>query len=200
MCGRYYVDDETAKAVARLIGQINEKSSVSRDVHPTDSATIITGYVDNYVDKLAEKQMYWGFPSFQGKGVLFNARCETVLEKRMFKESAIRQRCVIPAKGFYEWDKQKNKVTFLRKDEPLLWMAGIYNRFEGVDRFVILTTKANASVSPVHDRMPLIIESNELENWIFDEKSLVYLLNKDPVLLERYMPYEQQSLLFDTEE
>lgn len=64
-------------------------------------------------------------------------------------------------------------MTFLRKDEPVLYMAGFYNQFQGEERFIIITTQANASVKQVHDRMPLILEKNELEDWIYDDKFLI---------------------------
>lgn len=61
---------------------------------------------------------------------------------------------MIPAAGFYEWSRQKEKNTFYRKDGKPLYLAGFYDRFDKEDRFVILTTVANASMRPVHDRMP----------------------------------------------
>ncbi len=80
----------------------------------------------------------------------------------MFRDSVLHRRCIIPAKHFYEWDSDKNKVTFLRKDKSVLYMAGFYNCFQGEDRFIIITTQANTSVQKVHNRMPLILEDKEL--------------------------------------
>ena len=81
----------------------------------------------------------------------------------MFRESALHRRCVIPARRFYERDREKNKVTFQKEDQKVIFMAGLYNQFEGQDRFVILNTQANSSVSGVHDRMPLLLEEKELK-------------------------------------
>jgi putative SOS response-associated peptidase YedK len=73
-------------------------------------------------------------------------------------------------------------------------MAGCFQSFQGEERFVILTTQANASVSPVHHRMPLVLEKNEIENWIFDDQSVEFILHKTPPELMRRTEYEQLQL------
>ena len=138
--------------------------------------------------------MHWGFPQYQKKGLLINARAETALERKTFRESVLHRRCVIPARHFYEWDFDKNKVTFFREDRPVLFMAGFYNRFQDDERFIILTTQANASVSPVHNRMPLVLDEGELEDWVYDDKFTEYALHKTSPELWREQEYEQQSL------
>ena len=77
----------------------------------------------------------------------------------------------------------------------MLYMAGIYSRYQDEDRFVILTTQANASMKPVHDRMPLILEKNEIIPWIFDREKTSEFLHKVPCMLERRSEFEQMSLL-----
>ena len=79
--------------------------------------------------------MQWGFPQYQKKGLLINARAETALERKSFRDSVLHRRCVIPARHFYEWDSDKNKVTFFRKDAAVVYMAGFYNRFGDEERF-----------------------------------------------------------------
>ena len=85
-------------------------------------------------------------------------------------------------------------MTFLREDEPVLYMAGFYNRFQEEERFIIITTQANESVKKIHDRMPLILERQELEDWIYDDNFLEFALHKVPVQLIKHQEYEQQSL------
>ena len=75
-----------------------------------------------------------------------------------------------------------------------MFMAGCYDCFEGQDRFVILTTEANASVRPVHDRMPLILEQSEIEDWVMGNGVTEHFLRKTPILLEKGAEYEQMSL------
>ena len=192
MCGRYYVDDDTAREIEKVVREVDKKLRRERsgDIYPSQSAAVITGR-KSYL--LAE-EMAWGFPQYQKKGLLINARAETVLERKMFRDSALHRRCIIPAKHFYEWDADKNKVTFMREDQPAIFMAGFYNRFQDEDRFIILTTQANGSVSPVHHRMQLILDRNELENWVYDDTFLEFALHKTPPQLERRQEYEQQNL------
>ena len=192
MCGRYYVDDETAREIEKLVRDLDRKLQIERtgDVFPAQNATIIKGQEHH----LAAEQMRWGFPGFEKGKLLINARAETALERPTFRESVQDRRCIIPARGFYEWNKSKEKFTFERKETPVLFMAGCYNRYEGQERFVILTTDANSSVAPVHNRMPLILEQEELKDWVLDDGAIEYLLHKTPVLLEAHAEYEQVRL------
>lgn len=61
---------------------------------------------------MAARQMQWGFPRFQGKGLLINARVEAILDKKTFRDSVLHRRCVIPAHHFYEWCKTKKNILF----------------------------------------------------------------------------------------
>lgn len=192
MCGRYYVDDETAREIEKVVREVDAALRKKRigDVYPSQPATVLTGRMPG----LKAEEMNWGFPQYQKKGLLINARAESVLDRKMFRDSALHRRCIIPAKHFYEWDSGKNKVTFQRKDEPVLYMAGFYNCFQSEDRFVVITTQANESVRKVHDRMPLILEKSELEDWVFDDRFLEFALHKVPIQLNKLQEYEQQTL------
>ena len=83
-------------------------------------------------------------------------------ERPMFSDSVAHRRIAIPAAGFYEWNKDKKKYTFRRKDKNLYGWQDFITDLGEEDRFVILTTGANASMEPVHDRMPLILEEDEI--------------------------------------
>ena len=192
MCGRYYVDDETAREIEKLVRDLDRRLKMERtgDVFPSQNAMILKGEGNH----LAAEQMRWGFPGFEKGKLLINARAETALERPTFRESVQDRRCIIPARGFYEWNKSKEKFTFERKETPVLFMAGCYNRYEGRERFVILTTDANSSVAPVHNRMPLILEPEELGDWVLDDQATESLLHKTPVLLEQRAEYEQMRL------
>lgn len=203
MCGRYYVDDDTIRETERIVREVDRKMKKLKagDVYPSGRAAVITQ--KTYGLRLEE--MNWGFPRNQGSGLLINARAETVLERKMFRENVRRRRCIIPAKWFYEWDAEKNKVSFMRVEEPVLFMAGFYGCFQDEERFIILTTQANDSVRPVHHRMPVILEKNELESWMClgtsqeeqrQDDVLKSILNKIPPMLKREQEYEQQSLVF----
>ena len=112
----------------------------------------------------------------------------------MFRESVEHRRIVVLATWFYEWSKNKEKNIFYRKNQPVLYMAGLYNRYQDEDRFVILTTAANDSMKPVHDRMPLLLEHDEIGKWLFEDRLTEALLQKKPALLDRRADFEQISL------
>ena len=207
MCGRFYVDEGTAKEIERVIRGVDLRIQKMRtgDIYPSQPAGILTchsrqknplsaGSAAENSPALELNEMHWGFLQYQKKGLLINARAETALERRTFRESVLHRRCVIPARHFYEWDSDKNKVIFFREDRPVLFMAGFYNRFQDDERFIILTTQANASVSPVHNRMPLVLDEGELEDWVYDDKFTEYALHKTSPELWREQEYEQQSL------
>lgn len=195
MCGRYYVDDDTAIEIEKIVRDIDKKNcdaSVlhARDIHPNDYAPVLVATQK----KVGLGTMRWGYPGFDGTRIIFNARSETVIEKKMFREAVESRRIVVPAAGFYEWSRNKEKNVFFRSDGKVLFMAGIYNRYSEEDRFTILTTQANASMEPVHDRMPLILESEEVFSWLFEGAKRIQILKKIPQLLERHTEYEQMSL------
>ncbi|MEF9939123.1 MAG: SOS response-associated peptidase [Clostridium sp.] len=193
MCGRYYVDDETAREIEKIIRNLDNRlkqTTRQGDIYPTNHAMVLQQEQNTPV----LDAMQWGFPQFKRKGVIFNARSETVLEKRTFSSSAMQRRCLIPAKGFYEWDKSKNKVSFERPDGQVMFLAGIWNYFEAVPRFVILTTQANESMLPVHDRMPLIIEPDELDAWLYQEQGMKELLHGKPIALSQVAGCVQETL------
>ena len=203
MCGRYYIDDDTAREIEKLVRQVDEKMRQApvagslvqaKDIHPSEVAPVITAKGQH----LCCRWQRWGFPGFHGKQPIFNARSESVLEKKMFRESVGKRRIVVPAAWFYEWNRNKEKNIFYRKGQPVLYMAGLYNRYQDEDRFVILTTEANDSMRPVHDRMPLVLEQNEIQRWLNEDQLVETFLQKSPPLLDRRADFEQISL-FTTE-
>ncbi|MGN0709419.1 MAG: SOS response-associated peptidase, partial [Anaerovoracaceae bacterium] len=118
------------------------------------------------------KNMKWGF-SYDGgaggrSGLVINARSETIFQKKMFRESALERRCVIPARSFYEWDRDRKKVEFSNADGSVIFLAGLYRDIESGGDFVVITRDADSSVSPVHDRMPLVITRDMIDEWVSD--------------------------------
>ena len=197
MCGRYYVDDKTTRKIKELLRQVDGKMRKAEnihlqagDIHPSDVAPVITA---DHKD-LCLRWQRWGFPGFNGKQLIFNARSESALEKKMFKESVMHRRVVVPATWFYEWNKNKEKNIFYKEGQSVLYMAGLYNRYQDEERFVILTTEANESMKSVHDRMPLLLEPDEIEKWLFEDSLTENFLQKTPALLERRTDFEQMSL------
>ena len=196
MCGRYHFSAELLDEIRDLTEQKDwklELGVLDRDIHPGDTAPVITAAGDQGGSLRACRQK-WGYPGPGGKGLVFNARSESVFEKRMFRDSVSMRRAVIPVSWFYEWNKNKEKFTFTKEGSRILFLAGFYGRYEDGEHFVILTTQANASMAPVHSRMPLVLEREQVREWILDSKKTKELLGQEPPQLERDCEYEQQTL------
>lgn len=197
MCCRYYYADKLTKTALREAGL--EKTYLlglefpSRPVTPgMESPILLSLGVD-----LCMRPATWGFPAKDGSLVI-NARAESVLQKPMFSSSMEKRRCIIPATHFYEWDAAKNRVEFNVADRPILYLAGFWQLYEDLIRYVILTTAANGSMAPVHDRMPLMLEDADLRPWLYDLKAATALLHKpQPQLV---LKRENEQLSFFTGE
>lgn len=191
MCGRYYIDDDVEKEIFRIIQEIDESMNMERigDIYPAQMAPVLYGRGD----RLHGGEMKWGLTGRDGK-LLINARAETAMDRPTFSDSVRQRRCVIPTRHFYEWDREKQKVTFCRQQMETMFLAGFYREQEDGPHFIILTTAANDSVRPVHERMPLILEAEEIRPWIWEDSRACSFLNKSSPLLERRQDYEQMSL------
>jgi putative SOS response-associated peptidase YedK len=105
-----------------------------------------------------------------------NAMSETAAEKPAFKDSLRRRRCLIPAEGFYEWQRsgqgRKQPYHFGLADDSLFAFAGLWDRWldpathTQMETCTILTTRPNTLVSDVHDRMPVIVQPQEYDLWL----------------------------------
>lgn len=105
---------------------------------------------------------------------MINARAETVSEKPAFRSAFRKKRCLVPASGFYEWEKlPKRKQPYhvgFRDGRPFA-MAGLWERWQGpegaaVESCTLITTGANALVSSIHDRMPVILRPGDFDLWL----------------------------------
>ena len=196
MCGRYHFSAELLDEIRDLTEQKDwklELGVLDRDIHPGDTAPVITAAGDQGGSLRACRQK-WGYPGPGGKGLVFNARSESVFEKRMFRDSVSQRRAAVPVSWFYEWNKNKEKFTFTKEGSRILFLAGFYGRYEDGEHFVILTTQANASMAPVHSRMPLVLEREQVREWILDSAKTKELLGQEPPQLDRDCEYEQQTL------
>lgn len=105
----------------------------------------------------------------------FNARAETVAEKPMFRAAFRRNRCIIPASGYYEWQTTpagKQPYYFTPTDGPILSIAGLWDEWkdigtgEPLKSCTMIITSANEFVGKVHDRMPVLLSSDQFEPWL----------------------------------
>jgi len=119
--------------------------------------------------------MRWGFlphwyKSLNDGPLLMNARSETVAEKPAFREACRQRRCIIPASGFYEWTReggQKLPWYISPLSGGVLGFAGLYQSWgDGLQSCAIVTTTANATLRPIHHRMPAILEPQDWALWL----------------------------------
>lgn len=188
MCGRYEIfiksDNRDMAYIAEYIKKRHNNANCIRtgEIFPTNTAPVIA----ELNNEIAAELFVWGFPKFKGNGVIINARSETASEKPSFRSSLIERRCVIPSTGFYEWkhDGTNKKYKFNLPYLENLYMAGIWNEYNGERRYVILTAAANRSMSGIHDRMPVIIPKSEIKRWILDTDAAMDMLRDTQPELE----------------
>ena len=105
---------------------------------------------------------------------LINARSESLTEKPSFRSAFARRRCLIPADGFYEWDRQgttKQPYYFTERNGELLAFGGLWESWTAPDGSLlrttcIITTQATGEVALIHDRMPLMIQLQDVVAWL----------------------------------
>ena len=160
MCTSFRYTPKVAKAF-----QLEEK-----DIHPGDSCLVLT--------KNQKKIVTFGY---KYNYLILNARQETFYEKELFKNAT---HCIVPAGSFYEWDVGKNKVEFFA--DHILYFAGIL-----IDNhLVIITTQANSYVISVHDRMPVILEKNDIDAWLHNDSKCIEILSKPGIPLQKTQKQE----------
>ena len=187
MCGRFSQILGKHQHAARLFRTISLVdllfAAVRCNIAPTQRVPVI---IHPAGSTPRAEELHWGLvPSWsRDKTVaprLINARAETLAEKPSFKNAFRFRRCLVPASGFYEWRrdaKAKTKTpyyfTAADEDEPLVF-AGLWETWnrngEDFRSFAIVTTEANALMSPIHDRMPAILPPAAWEQWLAPENT-----------------------------
>ena len=146
------------------------------EIYPTNIVPILTHQ--------GPELMKWGYSGYKNR--IINARSETAMDKAMFRRSLMERRCLVPASGYYEWQRTRGgsksgeKYAFYHPGKPL-YMAGLW-RMEQNGRlpvFVILTRQAAPGLSGIHDRMPVILPEETKELWLSQDAD-AGLLMKHP--------------------
>ena len=176
MCSRYSLTSPP-EAVRAYFGYADTPNFPARyNIAPTQPIPVVC------VDREGARRfklMRWGLlPSFVNDPkkfpTLINARSEDVLEKPSFRNAMRRRRCLIPADDFYEWTgpKGKRRPFLLSPKAPkLIAFAGLYEHWRygqggALDTVTILSCPANATVSPLHDRMPVVLSPQDFASWL----------------------------------
>jgi len=179
MCGRF-VQAQDPATYAEYFGAAPvenlETAAPSYNVAPTDRVYAVA-------DHGSERhlvRMRWGLVPFWAKDIgigsrHINARAESIATKAAFRDSFAGKRCLIPADGFFEWQKRtKGKLPhyLLRTDGNPLALAGLWASWrdpgsgERLLSCTIITTEPNDLVAPIHDRMPVVLPEGAWDRWL----------------------------------
>jgi len=172
MCGRFELKTKFEK-LPKILKQdyprgLDNKYETQNLIKPTDPVLVIKNE-----GRIKTTFMSWGFISPWAKDPFdkkiprpFNARSETVAEKKLFSGSWKHKRCLIPASGFFE-----KKYRIRKKNYETFWLGGIWSKWNAPDgaefeSCCVLTTQPNGLVKPLHQRMPVIVPDGFEEQWI----------------------------------
>ena len=184
MCGRFTLSTPAAQLASLFdhLGDLEIPQQESRhNICPTQDVVAVRQSAGIHEAVM----LRWGLVPFWAKELkignrMINARSETLFEKPSFRNAAKSKRCVILTNGFYEWkpvEGQKKKQPYLiaRQDGAPWLMAGLWESWrdpEGpkdadrIETCTIITTAANDFISDLHDRMPVKLESDDVECWL----------------------------------
>ena len=171
MCGRITLRRPEKVRLERLDTRPLFEELPRHNIAPTQKVWAIT---ESHEER-SLSLLQWGLiPNWSQKPAGFiNARAETLETKPSFKESFLRRRCLIPADGFYEWEKlgkAKQPHYFQVKDGAPFFFAGIWDEWRLDERSIkscaIITTTANKLLATIHDRMPVILPQDALDEWL----------------------------------
>ena len=185
MCGRYGLAGMSWERISEVLGQplqITEASAlVSRfNIAPTQDAPVVRRGAERLEGSLARWDLiprWWNKPLEEKRLATFNARVETVAEKPMFRDAVRHRRCLVPASYFIEWRTEeggKQPYRIGRADGGLMMLAGVWDRWSGMHKgnasqfesFSILVGQPNPLVARLHNRMPVILQSEDWLTWL----------------------------------
>ncbi|CAN5522230.1 SOS response-associated peptidase [soil metagenome] len=183
MCGRYTATTSAADLAAAFDAELAAEERPARyNVAPTDEVYAVA----EHDGRRRLGSLRWGLvppwaDSPKVGGRMINARAETLLAKAVFRTPLARRRCLLPADGFYEWTRSpgssngKQAWHIRPRDGGVLAFAGLWESWRPrrgaapEDRIVsatIVTTEANETMAPVHDRMPVCLPPSAWEAWL----------------------------------
>ena len=176
MCGRYRLTS-TERFLDRFEVE-NEIELVPRfNIAPSQQVAVVRQDRERPVRKAS--YMRWGLVPYWSKDdksgfKMINARAESAADRPAFREPLQRRRCLIPADGFFEWQRRgssKQPFHFGMADESLFAFAGIWDRWKPpggdvLETCSILTTTPNSLLADVHDRMPVILAESDYDLWL----------------------------------
>jgi putative SOS response-associated peptidase YedK len=192
MCGRYMMTSPV-EAVRRLL-LVDERLNLPPryNIAPSQDVPIVRLRKDRSGRELA--LVRWGLIPYWSKDAkigarLINARAESIATKPAFREAFARRRCLVPANGFYEWEKRgraRQPWLIRARDGGLLTFAGLWEHWRDpaggtIASCTIITGEPNPLVARLHDRMPVIVPAEDHERWLSgDPETALGLLRPFP--------------------
>ena len=177
MCGRYRLTRHREVVEEHFGVEIEGDFSPRYNIAPSQDVATIRQSSDS--PKRRFGWMKWGLIPYWAKDAsiayrTINARAETAADLPAFREAFRKRRCLIPADGFYEWQKigkSKQPYCFTLADEGTFAFAGLWERWKNpegklIETCSILTTPPNRLLEDVHDRMPAILPPEHYEVWL----------------------------------
>ncbi|WP_338542840.1 SOS response-associated peptidase [Paenibacillus tundrae] len=190
MCGRFTIIDPLEDIMERYMASIAEGFDYKPNFNAAPMQYIPTIIGSSKGNRLGS--LRWGLVPSWAKddkigSKMINARAETLDEKPAFKRLISSKRCIVPCNGFYEWKKEgsnKQPMRILMKDNSIFSLAGLYDTWIDQDgrklsTCTIITTEPNSLMSDIHDRMPVILRSQDEAEWLkkdSDKESILGLL------------------------
>lgn len=178
MCGRYNLRTNPANFADffhAAVDSAHHQLLLRYNIAPTQSVLVVRESGHHH----EAAALVWGLiPSWSKDpkigNRLINARSETATEKPSFRAAFKRRRCLIPASGFYEWDQHtqpKQPYHITPSHGGLMAFAGLWEHWsppgsDPLETCTILTTSANGTLSPIHDRMPVILPPESFDTWL----------------------------------
>ena len=178
MCSRYFLDADGNIIAYTFRVPVNEALRKRFNIAPTQQAPVVR------VDREGNRELVplrWGLVPFWARDLkigttMINARSEGIEAKPAFREAVKSRRCIVPATGFFEWQGErpgrKQPFAITVPEMPVFGFAGLWERWkpekdaEAVETFTIVTTDANETVAPIHDRMPVILPMDSIDTWL----------------------------------
>ena len=177
MCGRFALSTPPKRLAEKFELAETPDLPPRYNIAPTQPVAVIRSDPEQAQRRL--HMHHWGLvPSWAKDPAIgarmINARAETAAEKPSFRTAFRYRRCLIPADGFYEWErrgKTKQPYLFRMNDGSAFAFAGLWERWKGsegrrIESCTILTTEPNTLVSPLHNRMPVILAPEYYEVWL----------------------------------
>ena len=174
MCGRF-ASYKNLNKLKNIFNITNSDFNITQsyNISPGQNVNIILSYkLENYL-----LESNWGYTfinsNTQNKQMVINSRIETINSKLLFKDSFLKRKCIIPANGYFEWSqKEGEKKPYLIQlgCGELIYFAGVWRKEKYNDDkrrvFSIITKAANKKINEIHNRMPVVLNANNAQDYL----------------------------------